>query len=73
MEVRGNNQVAGLTANRASAEVMLGRPFVICSSPAPDTFEAENVIALIKHSKLATGGKDARQADLALGIILVII
>ena len=56
VEIRWNDQVAGLTADRASAEVMLGRSLVIRSSPAPDAFEAENVIALIKHSKLASRG-----------------
>ena len=53
MIVRWNDKVAGLTADGARAEVMLGRALIVGCTPRSNTLQAENVITAVKHTKLA--------------------
>lgn len=72
MRVRRDDQVAGLTTDRARSEVMLRRALVVSGTPRANTLQAEDVIAAIKHSKLLTICQHFFEADLTLSIILFV-
>ena len=54
MIVGWNDEIAGLTADGARAEVVLGRALIVSCTPRSNTLQAENVITAVKHAKLAS-------------------
>jgi hypothetical protein len=52
---------------------MLRSFLIVGCTPASDTFQAENVVAAIKETKLKSSSKDVFRTNVAFSIILFII
>ena len=47
VEVRWDDQVTGLTADRTGTEMMFSSALIVGGTPRPDAFQAEYVLALV--------------------------
>ena len=47
MEVRWDDEVTGLTADRARTEVMLSSALIVSGTPRPDTLQTEDMLTAV--------------------------
>ena len=73
VKVRWNDEVTGLTADRARTEVMLSSALIVSGTPRPNAFQTEDMLAAVQNAKLTSRCKNFFKADLTLCIIFTII